>query len=738
MKRCHFGLIVATVFLGGAGWYFFSQTPELLPHEETIARANPTSSPSPTQSIAESVKAPCGNVAYALRKLDEAHGDAVSFFFLLETPSAADELLRVYPTLTPLSKGERVLTCSVPQEIARKWLEQGLFCQGILGFDAEMPVELYGKKATEDCFVGTASLQQISTLDGRGEVVAVIDSGISTGEASTFHPELLPALYGMTVEPSVSSAKTATPHDNANNSHGTHVAGCIVAQQKHYQDVRGTAPGAALYFQRFIDNITFNDISQHFTRSQEVGASIVNCSWGHSTSPTKNNYNGYSRIVDQFVWDNPEMLLCFAAGNDGCDLNGDNVVDLESIYSGEAYAKNVIVVGAQESYRPTYSYVVSENNFKGSLLRSDWLAKPSDGNSEHHGMFASSSRGPLSDGRIAPMLVAPGTAIYSTLKDGSVGDLCGTSMASPIVAGAAAVLRQYLREVQKIERPTAALMRAGLILASKTLSPGQFGTGATREIPEESPNNVEGWGALRLGELLRCGEQSTPETLFFKDRISLAKTGDEVTFKIDNAIFGTSLTVVLSWIDAPATSGTTANVLQNDYDLILISPEGESISLNDHTNPIERITVNTGYDFEPWTIKVRANKIVKNGSGNLAAIAWRVATIDSPVPLPKPTTETQKVSITVSLPEGHRPYLDYPVWPAPGTHQVPIGETIRFRGGRKLPRTNTASTALAGWLIKLQEGTRTCGKEDVFSRRIDAAQEVRWYESLPGAGLYLR
>ena len=42
-----------------------------------------------------------------------------------------------------------------------------------------------------------------------------------------------------------------------------------------------------------------------------------------------------------------------------------------AIYSGEAYAKNVIVVGAQESYRPTYSYVVSENNFKGSLLRSD-------------------------------------------------------------------------------------------------------------------------------------------------------------------------------------------------------------------------------------------------------------------------------------------------------------------------------------------------------------------------------
>jgi hypothetical protein len=446
------------------------------------------------------------------------------------------------------------------------------------------------------------------------------------------------------------------------------------------------------------------------------------------------SYNTYSRQLDQFVWENPEMLLCFAVGNDGEDLNRDNVVDLKSIYSGEVHAKNVLTVGAQETYRPTYQNKYSEFSAYtfGTILANDLIAQPYDG--EHDGMLSLSSRGPLRDGRIAPMLVAPGSLIYSTLKSGGVGALSGTSMATPIVSGAAAVLRQYLREVHQMPNPTVAQMRAGLVLASETLAPGQFGIGELQEIPFESPNNVEGLGALRLGKMLQGAQ-----TLGFHDRISLETTDAETTFTIADVVPDTTLSVVLSWIDAPASVGATSNVLVNDYDLILRSPSGKETTLNEHINPIERLTVNVGNDAGTWTIIVRAKRISITGIGNLAAVAWRATCVTPPQSLPKPLEANTTVSLKVSLPEGHQPYIDYPVWPAPGVHQVAKGAKLTFLQGAKVPRKKVQlPTTLAGWVLKHSDGTREQGASERFTQTVDETLEVRWYRTFPGAGLRLR
>ncbi len=55
-----------------------------------------------------------------------------------------------------------------------------------------------------------------------------------------------------------------------------------------------------------------------------------------------------------------------------------------------------------------------------------------------------SSWGSTPDLRLKPEITAPGTAIYSTLNDDTYGVMSGTSMASPHVAGAAAVVREYM------------------------------------------------------------------------------------------------------------------------------------------------------------------------------------------------------------------------------------------------------------------------------------------------------
>lgn len=684
-------------------------------------------------------RVPCGNVAYAEACLATAKGDPLTMVFLLETPEAADALLTAEPTLTLLSRTQRIARCAVPEAVLRRWLEQGLFVSGLLGFDVEKPVELYGKVATGERFVGTAPLQAVSRLDGSGEVVAVIDSGISTGDAATFHQNLLPALYGMTVEPSVPNAENLIPNDTASNSHGTHVAGCVVAHPlTSNSQVCGAAPGAALYFQSFKGGYV-DDVFEHFSRSQAVGAKIVNCSWGHTPRVASTAcYDTYSREVDDFVWNNPEMLICFAVGNDGGDEDGDNVVDAKSIYSSEAYAKNALIVGAQESNRPedfTTNWGAYESILNGQLLKNDRIAFPND--QENPGMCVFSSRGPLNDGRIAPMIVAPGSLIYSTINSGSgIGAMSGTSMAAPIVSGAAAVFRQYLREVYEMDSPTAALMRAGLILASKSLAPGQFGTGAMQEIPNESPNSVEGWGALRLGEMLQGGE-SQMEVLGFEDQIHLKQTGEEVSFPVEDLFIG-DFSVVLSWIDAPAATGTKQAVLQNDYDLELISPSGKTYSLGDHTNPIERLSVwVTAEEIGTWKMKVRAHQIAKDGAGNLAAIAWRAITLDGPRPLPERVQSSETVTLEVSLPEGHRPYLDYPVWPAPGKHTFPVGTAVRVHAGQKLP-VSAPPTSLRGWVRKTAIGERERGETHSFWHRFEEDQELRWYEAFPGASFYLR
>jgi hypothetical protein len=302
------------------------------------------------------------------------------------------------------------------------------------------------------------------------------------------------------------------------------------------------------------------------------------------------------------MWDHPDMLLVFAAGNDGYD-SGDGVVDPDSMGS-PATAKNMLTVGAAESDRPPGSGGFSSSTY-GSKWPIDYPSAPINGDFisqsaslTNQGISAFSSRGPTDDGRIKPDVVAPGNDVVSVRSRASGASSGwgvnantnynfngGTSMATPLVAGAAALVRQYFQLYRDQVNPSAALIKGVMLHGARSLSPGQYGTGPAREIPAVVPNPVEGWGQVDVeGSLFPASA-----AWFFVDETNgLAAPGN---FKDLVFYAGTgTVKVTLNYTDFPATAGG-GKKLVNDLDISLRGPGGIGITnIFDRTNTSERIS----------------------------------------------------------------------------------------------------------------------------------------------------
>lgn len=648
---------------------------------------------------------------------------------------------------------------------------------GVVRYTRQRHIRLYNSDAASPRFLGTSSSAVEGSqglgyygLDGSGEIVAVLDTGISSGDYDdkNFHTNLKDGLYGMAGEPTLGGGFSSVKDELG---HGTHVCGSIISRGTVNVSTRSAAQGALLFAQgggAYLDLLS--NYSQHFERSSLMGAKILSNSWGSVyTNFIYSNYTyDYSASdVDRFVWNNPEALLLFAVGNDGRDNDGDGISDEKTVLGSEVYAKNVLVVGAQESYKPTTTNTYSNNYSTNEQITNDYVACPKDRIND--GMAAFSSRGPLTDGRITPMLVAPGSLVLSTghASSEAIVGMGGSSMATPQVAAGAAVLRQYLREYHRISNPTAALMRAGLILCADSLYPGQYGT-ENPEIPTTSPNNVEGWGALHLGKHLagidKTGDKKTPQTIGFKDRISLTEANKSTSFTFTTSEVA-DVRVVLSWIDYYDCPSNKGSPLWNDYNLLVMTPDGKGYSLNDTINPIERITIKDA-PIGTYMVFVSCSKMEKPGNGNIAAVAWSATTVAGGKTFETPETPETEYTLTVKLPEDVTAYTDYPIWPAPGDHTFGANEPFSPIAGPKLSYMSGKHgvTHLAGWILFDAEGkpirqhfpeheTVTCYSTSTYSTYalsgVTQALEkpivlpsdkctLQWYKTFPGYGIRLK
>ncbi|WP_218310954.1 S8 family serine peptidase [Alteromonas antoniana] len=222
---------------------------------------------------------------------------------------------------------------------------------------------------------------QFAQSDTSARKVCIIDTGYNLG-----HPDLPDTNNGVTGQGN--NAAVGNWY-NDGNGHGTHVAGTIAAYD-NTEGVIGVYPGVNLHIVKIFDdngNWTYSsDIIQAINQCQNAGSNVVNMSLGGGGASSAEQ-----SAMQGFVDDG--MLLVAAAGNDG---------------------------NSTKSYPASYPSVVS--------------VAAVDSN-ENHANYSQYND--------AVEIAAPGSSVYSTYPTNSYATLNGTSMATPHVAGGAALVWSF-------------------------------------------------------------------------------------------------------------------------------------------------------------------------------------------------------------------------------------------------------------------------------------------------------
>ncbi len=502
-------------------------------------------------------------------------------------------------------------------------------------------------------------------LRGAGQIVAVADTGLDCGDISCLNADLAGRV----------DAILSYSGDWANDDctgHGTHVSGSVLGNGSNSGgQYAGVAPEAHLVFQElefsmwgFLpwDTCLLTGLSVGIPTilqdAYDYGARIHSNSWGAAVA---GDYDDFAQQVDDWAWNRKDMTILFAAGNSGVDANNDGVVDLDSMAS-PGTAKDCITVGASENNKP----VPAPNPDSGTWADFGFTADPIAGDNtadEPYGMAAFSSRGPTDDDRIKPDLTAPGTWIASVRSiyarydgwgnpiDANYMYMGGTSMATPLTAGAAALVRDYYNDVAGQANPSSALIKATLINGAFDMTPGQYGQGQYLEIPPR-PNNVEGWGRVDLQHSLF---PDAPRTWWFDDHTAGLSTGEQVTYSDgpDTPLYvtdsGEPLRVTLVWTDYPG--AVSANpTLVNDLDLEVIAPDGTHYYGNglqwDRRNNVEGVDIDSPL-LGAYTVIVHAYNVPQSVQPYALIVSGALSQEPTPTPtLAETPTPTETPTAT--------------------------------------------------------------------------------------------
>jgi serine protease AprX len=474
-------------------------------------------------------------------------------------------------------------------------------------------------------------------LTGAGEIIAICDTGLDTGNPASIHPDFAGRVLAIKSYPITPDWNPIITNPGGNDGpadldsgHGTHVSGSALGDGTASSGgpvlIRGHAHQAKLVFQAVEQEMKWKsnappDIAGEryilaglpanmgplFQFAYGHGARVHSNSWGGGDPGA---YDDQCGQFDQFVWDHKDFCFVIAAGNDGSDNDGDGKINLTSVTS-PGTAKNCITVGACENFRPEF-----DAQTYGEWWPSDFPASPikNDPMADHPAQIvAFSSRGPTSDNRVKPDVVAPGTFILSTRSSKVAANnfawaayppdkahyfhMGGTSMATPLTSGAVALLREFLKKKQGIASPSAALVKALLIAGAKRLP----GTASSTALAD----NHQGFGRVNL-------DRSVKRVLAIVDGPGL-KTGNKWTLTVNVPTAGRTLRIALCYSDSPGPS------LINNLNLIVTDPPGKRYIGNqtssttgtltlDSTNNVEVIQVRKAKKGN-WTVDVVASNV---------------------------------------------------------------------------------------------------------------------------------
>lgn len=440
-------------------------------------------------------------------------------------------------------------------------------------------------------------------LDGSGMVVTVADTGIDNGvNNSAMHPDFKDHIKGILSLPipasrcSWTGSSPGSCDDGASDTdgHGTHVAGSAVGDGTLTSTNAGMAPEAQLLFHAIgqgapgsLDGIP-NNLGDMFDMAVANGSRIHTNSWGSCGIDAMGNCNNWglyssrSMQIDSSARTNDELVILFAAGNDGGDTNGDSDNEQDTL-KYEATSKNAIIIGASENFRPSSGS--ASNNISG--------------------LAYFSSVGPADDGRTKPDFLAPGTAIISTRSRSSAGtgnyeQLQGTSMATPIAAGSTALLLQHLIENRNLASPSSSLVKA-IFSASAHDMMGQYSS-STIGAGRDAPNVFEGNGRLDLWSAMNAS---------FVEKESVT-TGDELGWSFAVPVSAPDLRISLAYID-PAASLAASTQLVNDLDLAVKDPSGTWTNFTGNLNNL-RVADFANPAQGSWEVHVLGTSVAIGGS----------------------------------------------------------------------------------------------------------------------------
>ena len=398
-------------------------------------------------------------------------------------------------------------------------------------------------------------------LDGTGVVLAVADSGLDADHAcfrnatdvdawNADHNATYPALG----EPGPDHRKvlhlnlTVDDNDTPGHTdyrHGTHVAGTLVCRDVH-SETSGASPrngsslanGATLVFQDIVDASGWNPprVDELLAEASAHGALVHSDSWGDDTTA----YTVRTGRFDAYALAVPWSLAFIAPGN-----GGEGILE-------PANGRNVVAVSAST---------------KG-VTPDRW---------------ASSAYGPTEAGTTGVFLLAPGHNLQSAAADGfwdtnndNLRSSSGTSMATPVAAGAAGIVQQMYEQgwLHGAREPTRAVAVADLApewsaAHNNTLLLGQGFTPsgalvraslamATTMLEQEARNGGEGgdawrtkydgWGVLNLSRLV------SPDTVQH-NASPAANTWVHDSFRLNGS--------VNEWLEPRLAEGNTVEAVSN-------------------------------------------------------------------------------------------------------------------------------------------------------------------------------
>lgn len=325
-----------------------------------------------------------------------------------------------------------------------------------------------------------------------------------------------------------------------NNNHGTHVA--AIAAGDEFQNSgnnphRGIAWNAKVSYDDQKRIGYQNKTLLHLLQNQYADEVMTHSNSWHDNTRA---YNNTAFNVDHFVWQNEEHFVCGSAANSGGNER----------LGPPGTAKNALCVSASKKH-------------------------------PDHLQHGDGKEGPTQDDRRKPEICAPGAGIRAADAGSGCGTLGisepATSFATPVIAGAAALVRQYylsgfhnagLQDLSNPLIPSAALIKATLLNSTVPM-----------EDVSDYPNNKTGWGLVKLDNTLYF--QDSPRKLFVKDvrNSDGLETGQSHAHQVTVEDYAQPLKITLVWTDPPAELYATGKALINNLNLVVTSPDGNSTYL---------------------------------------------------------------------------------------------------------------------------------------------------------------